>query len=145
MSLGADERVFQVLLVEDSPSDAELTRKAFSRLRLPSVLHHVHDGVECMAYLERPSATQPRPDLILLDLNMPRMDGRAVLREIKKSPDLVSIPVVVLTTSADGTDVVEAYRSHSNAYIVKPVDLNQFFDVIADLERFWFRVATLAD
>jgi two-component system response regulator len=140
-------RPIDVLLVEDSPSDAELTRKAFQRQRIDLRLHHVWDGVECLEFLERaePFREAPRPDLILLDLNMPRMDGREVLRKVKSNHHLSPIPVIVLTTGSERSDITEAYRSHANAYLVKPVDLERFFTLIGDLRRFWMETAELPE
>jgi CheY-like chemotaxis protein len=141
------KRTLDVLLVEDSPSDAELTRKAFERQSMDLRLHHVWDGVECLSFLSRSNgfAQAPRPDLIVLDLNMPRMDGREVLRTVKRDTSLAPIPVVVLTTGGEKTDIVEAYRSHANAYLVKPVDLERFFDLVAEIRRFWLETAELPD
>ncbi len=140
-------RPIDVLLVEDSPSDAELTRKAFQRERVDLRLHHVWDGVECLDFLARaePYREAPRPDLILLDLNMPRMDGREVLRKVKGSHHLSPIPVIVLTTGSERSDITEAYRSHANAYLIKPVDLERFFTLIGNLRRFWMETAELPD
>jgi two-component system response regulator len=138
-------RPLDVLLVEDSPSDAELTRKAFQRQQIDMRLHHVWDGVECLSFLERsePFTHAPRPDLILLDLNMPRMDGREVLRKVKGNHHLSPIPVIILTTGSEKTDITEAYRSHANAYLIKPVDLERFFSLIGELRRFWMETAEL--
>ena len=135
----------EILLVEDSPSDAALTRKALARGRLVNRLHHVRDGVECMQFLRRegPYGKAPRPDLILLDLNMPRMDGREVLKAVKANEDLARIPIVVLTTSGEEADVLAAYDAHTNAYIVKPVDLKKFFDVVTQIDQFWFQIVKL--
>lgn len=135
----------EILLVEDSPSDAALTRKALERGGLHNRIHHVRDGVECLQFLrhEPPFQDAPRPDLILLDLNMPRMDGREVLSHVKADPDLVRIPVVVLTTSAEESDILSAYDAHTNAYVVKPVDLKKFFDVVTQIDQFWFHVVSL--
>jgi two-component system, chemotaxis family, response regulator Rcp1 len=138
-------RPINVLLVEDSPSDAELTRKAFQRQRIDLRLHHVWDGVECLHFLKRdePFGEAPRPDLILLDLNMPRMDGREVLRQVKANHHLSPIPIIVLTTGSERTDITEAYRSHANAYLIKPVNLEHFFSLIGDLRQFWMEAAEL--
>jgi len=139
------QRPAEVLLVDDSITDAELAIKALERGRLANNIYHVKDGVEAMDFLLRrdPYTDAPRPDLILLDLNMPRMDGREVLREVKSNDSLKTIPVVVLTTSGEESDVSEAYDLASNAYIVKPVDLRKFFTVITDIQNFWFQVVTL--
>lgn len=135
----------EILLVEDSPTDADLTMRALTKGRLDNHVSHVKDGVEAMAFLRReaPYHDAPEPDLILLDLNMPRKDGREVLREIRSTPELKHLVVVVLTTSSQENDVFESYGMHTNAYIVKPVDLIKFFDVVKNINNFWFRVVTL--
>jgi len=135
----------EILLVEDSPTDALLTRRALERMKLINRLHIVEDGVKAIAFLRRqpPYADAPRPQLILLDLNMPRMDGREVLAEIKADEDLRIIPVVVLTTSNADVDVLRSYKLHANCYITKPVDFESFVQAIASLEHFWFAVVTL--
>jgi CheY-like chemotaxis protein len=129
-----------ILLVEDSPSDAFLTTQALKETRHPVQVQTVNDGVEALAFLRKqdPYAEAPRPDLILLDLNMPRKDGREFLAEIKNDPDFGSIPVIVLTSSAAEQDVAIAYRRHANCYVVKPADFKKFRDVIRSLESFWF-------
>ncbi|QDT53383.1 Response regulator rcp1 [Caulifigura coniformis] len=138
-------RPFDVLLVEDSPSDAELTRKAFQRQRVDMRLHHVWDGIECLNFLGRvdPFKEAPRPDLILLDLNMPRMDGREVLRKVKGDQELCPIPIVVLTTGGERSDILEAYREHANAYVIKPVDLERFFSLVGNIRNFWMQTVEL--
>ena len=138
-------RPIDILLVEDSPSDAELTRKAFLRQRVDIRLHHVWDGVECLKFLERDDSFRdaPRPDLIVLDLNMPRMDGQEVLRRVKGNDRLSPIPVVVLTTGGEKSDITEAYRSHANAYLIKPVDLERFFSLVGEIRRFWLESVVL--
>ncbi len=135
----------EILLVEDSPTDALLTRRALEDGKLLNRLHIVEDGVKAIAFLRRqpPYAASPRPHLILLDLNMPRMDGREVLAEIKTDEDLKVIPVVVLTTSNAEVDVLKSYRLHANCYITKPVNFDSFAAAIASLEHFWFAVVTL--
>ena len=135
----------EILLVEDNPGDARLTQEAFREGRVPSNVHVARDGVEAMDFLrgEDAYAGKPRPDLILLDLNMPRKDGREVLHEIKSDEDLRSIPVVVLTVSSDEKDILTAYNLNGNCYITKPVDLRQFMAVVQTLEQFWFRIVTL--
>lgn len=135
----------EILLVEDSPSDALLTRRALAGGKLLNRLHIVEDGVKAIAFLRRqpPYAAAPRPHLILLDLNMPRMDGREVLAEIKADENLKVIPVVVLTTSNAETDVLRSYRLHANCFITKPVNFDSFATAIASLEHFWFAVVTL--
>jgi two-component system, chemotaxis family, response regulator Rcp1 len=135
----------EILLVEDSPGDARLTIEA---LKDAKVLNHIsiaEDGVEAMAFLrqEGQHATAPRPDLILLDLNLPRKDGREVLAEVKADESLAQIPVVVLTTSQAEQDIVKSYQLHANCYITKPVDLDQFMTVIKAVESFWLTVVRL--
>ena len=135
----------EILLVEDSPTDVLLTRRALEGSKLINRLHVVEDGVKAIAFLRRepPYADTPRPQLILLDLNMPRMDGREVLAEIKADEDLRMIPVVVLTTSNAEIDVLRSYKLHANCYITKPVDFASFVNAITSLEHFWFAVVTL--
>jgi CheY-like chemotaxis protein len=134
-----------ILLVEDSPADVRLTREALREAKVLNTLHVVKDGVDALAFLRQQGqfAGSPRPSLILLDLNLPRKDGREVLAEIKAEENLKRIPVVVLTTSKAEEDIVRAYNLHANAYITKPVGLTQFFDVIRALEGFWLAVVTL--
>ena len=134
-----------ILLVEDNPADVELTREALADSKLLSRLHVVRDGVEALAFLHREGdhRAAPRPDLVLLDLNLPRKDGRAVLTEIKGDPILRSIPVVVLTSSRAEQDVAKAYELNANCYVTKPVDLEQFLTIIRSIEQFWFTVARL--
>jgi CheY-like chemotaxis protein len=134
-----------VLMVEDDPDDVYLTREALRASRLRMNLHVVSDGVEAMRYLRREDghAHSRRPNLVLLDLNLPRMDGREVLAEIKEDPELTDIPVVVLTTSKAEEDIAASYRQHANCYISKPVDMEQFRAVVASIENFWFTVVQL--
>ncbi|MEO0826123.1 MAG: response regulator [Cyanobacteria bacterium J06635_1] len=134
-----------VLLVEDSPSDAKLTAKTFEKAKVLNNLHIVEDGVEAMAFLRRVGDYQdmPRPDLILLDLNLPKKDGRKVLAEIKDDPDLSTIPVVVLTTSEAEEDILRSYALRANCYITKPVTLKQFIKVVESIEDFWLTVVKL--
>ncbi len=136
---------FDILLVEDSPSDAMMAREALERSGVPHVLHVVTDGMEAMAFLRRQGgySQAPRPCLIYLDLNLPRKSGREVLAEIKADADLSNIPVVVLTTSRADDDVIASYRLHANCYVAKPVDFLQFADAICCTQRFWFEVAML--
>lgn len=140
-----DALAVEVLLVEDSPGDVRLTREAFKDAKLHVNLHVASDGVEAMAYLRRQGghANNPRPDLILLDLNLPKMDGRAVLAEIKEDLDLKTIPVVVLTTSAADVDIQRSYLLHANCYITKPVDLDGFLHVVKNIDNFWLTVVKL--
>jgi CheY-like chemotaxis protein len=137
-------RPAEILLVEDNPGDIRLTQEAL-RGRLTNNLHVACDGEEAIDFLYRrgrhPGA--PRPDLILLDLNLPKMDGREVLAVIKKDPDLRGIPVVVLTTSHAEADVCRAYKLNCNCYITKPVDLDQFIKVVESIESFWLTIVTL--
>jgi len=135
----------EILLAEDNPGDVKLTRKALEKGRLANNLHVVNDGVETMQFLrgEGEYADRPRPDLVLLDLNMPRKDGREVLEEIKGSGDLKRIPVVVLTSSEAEEDVLRSYELHANAYLTKPVDFSGFIDVVGKLEEFWLQVVRL--
>ena len=136
---------FEVLLVEDSPGDVRLTRKAFKDAKVHINLSVAPDGVEAMAFLRREGkhAGVPRPDLILLDLNLPRKSGREVLEEIKGDPTLMSIPVVVLTTSMSEQDVLRSYLLHVNCFITKPVDLDGFLKVVKSIDNFWLSVAEL--
>jgi CheY-like chemotaxis protein len=135
----------EILLVEDSPGDVELTREALTDSKMANRLHVVEDGEEALAFLRRqpPYADAIRPDLILLDLNLPRKDGREVLEEIKNDQELKMIPVVILTTSHSEEDIVRTYALHANCYITKPVDFNQFFNVVKSVEDFWFTVVKL--
>ena len=138
-------RPVEILLVEDSPSDTDLTIEALQAGDIPCNLSHVEDGVEAIEFLNRKNsyAGAPRPDLILLDLNLPRKDGREVLAELKLDPDLRTIPVVVLTTSKDDRDISQAYQLQANCYIAKPVDFEQFVSVLRAIEHFWLEVAAL--
>lgn len=141
----AQERDVEILLVEDSPGDVRLMEEALRGFRLRNKLHVVPDGEEAMKFLHKESeyASAPRPDLILLDLNLPRKNGREVLREIKTDPDLGRIPTVVLTTSADERDVLESYQWHANSYVTKPVGLDQFVEALQGLGSFWLNIVTL--
>lgn len=135
----------EILLVEDSPDDVELTLEVLKETKLRNALHIVEDGEAAMAFLRREGeyANAPRPDLVLLDLNLPRKDGREVLAEIKGDPDLKLIPVVVLTTSQAEEDILRAYGHHANCYITKPVGLDQFVKVIRSIESFWLAIVKL--
>jgi chemotaxis family two-component system response regulator Rcp1 len=135
----------EILMVDDSMGDVRLAQEALKEARVRNRLSVVHDGEQAMAFLRRKDgyAEAPRPDLVLLDLNMPRMDGREVLAEIKGDPALRSIPVVVLTTSEAEADIVKAYDLHANAYITKPVDLEAFLDAVKVVEEFWLTVVRL--
>ena len=147
MSESAENRsgAIEVLLVEDSPGDVRLTREALKDAKVHISLHVATDGIEAMAYLERTGThvNAPRPDLILLDLNLPRKDGREVLKEIKESPSLRTIPVVILTTSSSDADVLQSYHLHANCYISKPVDLDGFLKVVQSIDNFWLTVVKL--
>ena len=138
-------RPIEILLVEDSPSDTDLTIEALREAKVRNHLSVVEDGVQAMEFLRRegPFADAPRPDLIMLDLNLPRKDGREVLAEIKADERLKLIPVVVLTTSRAERDVLRAYQLSANCYITKPVDFAQFLGVIRSIESFWLFVVTL--
>jgi len=135
----------QILLVEDSPGDARLARQGLLQCKMAHDLHVVDDGVKAMAFLNREgeyeSAT--RPQLILLDLNLPRKDGCEVLREIKEHEDFKTIPVIILTTSPAERDINKTYALHANSYITKPLDFLQFLDVVKSIEQFWFSTARL--
>ncbi len=135
----------EILLVEDNPADVRLTREALNSDRLWNRLSVTTDGVEAMAYLRREGkfAAAPRPDLILLDLNLPKKDGREVLAEIKADPDLKLIPIVVLTLSAGEEDLLKSYGLHADCYIEKPVDLRQFMKVMRSIENFWLAIVRL--
>ena len=135
----------QTLLVEDNPGDARLAVEALKESKVRNELHHVQDDVEALDFLHGRNeyADAPLPDLILLDLNLPRKDGREVLEEIKDDPDLRLVPVVVLTTSAAERDLLKTYDLHANAYIIKPIDLDQFIEVVRVIENFWFMVVKL--
>lgn len=135
----------ELLLVEDSEPDVRLTREALKEAKVWNNLWVVEDGVEAIDFLRRNGryTDSPRPDLILLDLNLPRKDGRQVLLEIKADPSLRRIPVVVLTTSRDEADVLRAYDLHANCYITKPVDFNRFMEVVRSIEDFWLTVVRL--
>jgi CheY-like chemotaxis protein len=126
----------EILLVEDDPGDVTLTREAFADYKVHNALHVVSDGVEALEFLRREGshADAPRPDLILLDLNLPRVDGREVLSAVKADPELATIPVVVLTTSDAEEDVVRSYQLHANAYVTKPVDFEQFIRVVQQID-----------
>lgn len=138
-------RPIEILLVEDNPGDVDLTREMVEASKVRNIIRNVTDGVEALAYLRRqpPFTKAVRPDLILLDLNIPRMDGRAVLSEVKQDPDLKDIPVVVLTTSEAESDILKSYQLYANCYITKPVDLNKFATIIRSIEDFWLTVVKL--
>ena len=135
----------QILLVEDNPGDVRLTKEAFKQGRIENDLHVVSDGIEALAFLsqEVEYADAPRPDLILLDLNLPGKGGEEVLEELKEDPVLRSIPVIVLTSSRAEEDVVKSYELHANAYLTKPVDPDEFIQTVRAFEKFWFSVVRL--
>ena len=136
----------EILLVEDNPGDVRLTTEAFRDARVRNRLHVAIDGVDALAFLRREGRHReaPRPDLILLDLNLPKRTGREVLEEIKEDKNLKHIPVVILTTSQAERDILESYRLRANAYVTKPVDLEQFLKVIQSIEQFWLEIVKLS-
>lgn len=135
----------EILLVEDSPGDVRLTKEALRDAKVKNVLHVASDGLEAISFLSQEGefVGAPRPDLILLDLNLPKKSGRQVLEEIKQDPDLKSIPVVILTTSAAEEDILRSYQLHANCYITKPVDLDQFLKVVKTIDNFWLAIVNL--
>ena len=138
-------RAIDILLVEDDPGDELITREAFEHNKLKNRLHVAHDGEEGLNYLYRRGefADAPRPDLILLDLNLPKYDGRQLLEKVKSDPDLARIPVVVLTTSSAEEDIIKSYKLHANAYVTKPVDLDQFMKAVRQIDEFFVQVVRL--
>ena len=140
-----ESRPVNILLVDDSSDDIRLIWEALREAKVASMLYFVGDGIEALEFLRRQGKYRsvPRPDLILLDLYLPKKDGRDVLSELKLDPDFKHIPVVVLTTSEAEADIIETYNLHANCYITKPVDLNQFMRVVQGIGNFWFAVATL--
>ena len=145
MSVPEHVEVIDVLLVEDDPGDVLLIREAFEDNKVHNRLHVVSDGVEAIDFLRKQgeNGQAPTPDLILLDLNLPRMDGREVLAEIKADEDLRQIPVVVLTTSKAEEDVLRSYKLHANAYVTKPVDFERFIEVVRQIDEFFVTVVKL--
>lgn len=139
--------IIDVLLVEDNEGDARLAIEAMRDSKIRNTLHHVRDGEEAMAFLRKQGrhAEAPRPDLILLDLNLPRKDGRQVLEEIKHDEDLKRIPVVILTVSNAEEDILRAYNLHANCFISKPIDFGQFMKVVRSIEDFWLTIVRLPD
>ena len=137
--------VIDILLVENNPGDVRLTREAFKEGKVVNTLHVVQDGVEALEFLrhEGAYAKSIHPDIILLDLNLPRMNGRELLANIKTDPELKRIPVVILTTSKSEVDIIESYDLHANCYITKPVDMERFITVVKSIEDFWFTVVKL--
>jgi chemotaxis family two-component system response regulator Rcp1 len=145
MDLPRTAKPIEILLVEDSAADVLLTKEALAEAKVLNRLHTVDNGVDALAFLRRSPGYEraPRPDLVLLDLNLPRKDGREVLAEIKQSDSLKTIPIVVLTTSRAEEDVGKAYGLHANCYITKPVDFERFTEVVRSIESFWLCVVTL--
>jgi CheY-like chemotaxis protein len=137
--------VIDILLVEDNPGDVRLTREIFKDGRVPNQLHVCGDGVEALDYLYQRGQYEgvPRPDMVLLDLNLPRKDGREVLNEVKQDALLRTIPIVILTTSAAEEDILQSYNLHANSYITKPVDLGQFVRVVNSIQDYWLKIASL--
>ncbi|WP_254766900.1 response regulator [Salinilacihabitans rarus] len=142
---GDDGEPIDILLVEDNPGDVRLTREAFKEGRIENNLHVATDGVEALSFVRQEGeyADAPRPDLVLLDLNLPRKNGDEVLAELKSDDDLKCIPVVVLTSSKAEEDIVKSYEHHANAYLTKPIDPEAFIDTIRSFETFWFSVVRL--
>jgi two-component system response regulator len=145
MNVATMPKLIEILLVEDSPTDVLMTQEALEQAKLLNHLHVVEDGVEALAFLHRQGryATAPRPDLILLDLNLPRKNGQEVLAELKADQNLKLIPVVILTTSKAEEDIVKSYGLYANCYIAKPVGFASFVEVVQAIEYFWFGVVTL--
>lgn len=145
MDLMSRQHGIEILLVEDNPGDVRLTKEALKEAKVGNNLHVVEDGVAAMQFLNREGEFNevPRPDLILLDLNLPKKDGREVLEEIKADDSLKTIPVVVLTTSHAEEDIVRSYNLHANCYVTKPVDLDQFIRIVKSIEDFWLTIVKL--
>ena len=141
----SDVRPVEILLVDDSPSDTALTREALEKGKIANNLNCVGDGVEALEYLRQQGRYSKaiRPDLIMLDLNMPRKDGREALKELKSDPSLKTIPVIVLTTSRAEQDILQSYQLNANCYITKPVDFKKFVEIIKSIEQFWLAVVSL--
>ena len=140
-----NSKVVDILLVEDNEGDARLAIEAMRDSKIRNTLHHVSDGEEAMAFLRKEGkyANVPRPDLVLLDLNLPKKDGRQVLAEIKNDDELKRIPVVILTVSSAEEDILKSYNLHANCYITKPIDLSQFMKVVRSVEDFWLTIVKL--
>lgn len=138
-------RAIEILLVEDNPGDADLAREALEQSKIKNKLYVAEDGIDAMAFLKKKGlyADAPRPNLIILDLNLPRMDGREVLAEIKKDDNLKRIPVVILTTSKADEDILRSYNLHANCYITKPIAFDQFMKVVHSIEDFWLSIVVL--
>ena len=147
MNAATSGQPVEILLVEDNEGDARLAREAMLESKMRNTLHHVSDGEEAMAFLRRVGkyADAPRPSLILLDLNLPKMDGREVLAAVKSDDELKNIPIVVLTVSSSDEDILASYDLHANCYITKPVDLTQFIKVVRSIGDFWLTIVRLPD
>jgi len=145
--MSAPDKTVEILLAEDNPGDVMLTKKALEQGKLANNLHVVTDGVEALEFLRQRGAYEdaPRPDLVLLDLNMPRKDGQEVLKELTDEPELCRIPVVVLTSSESEEDIAKSYELNANAYLTKPVDFDGFIQIVNQLENFWFKVVKLPE
>ena len=145
MSIETSVDSVEILLVEDNPGDVRLTKEVFKDCTVRNKVHVVEDGIEALAFLRREGkyADAIRPDLILLDLNLPKKDGREVLKEIKSDEKLKSIPIIVLTVSNVEEDIIKTYNLHTNSYIIKPIDLDKFVEVVKSIQKFWFIIAKL--
>jgi chemotaxis family two-component system response regulator Rcp1 len=145
MTAKMNPKVIDILLVEDNLGDVRLTREALKEGKVLNTLHVVGDGIEALAFLRHTGqyAKLAHPDIILLDLNLPKMDGRELLADIKKDPKLRRIPVVILTTSKAEEDILKSYDLHANCYITKPVDMDRFITVVQSIEDFWFTIVKL--
>jgi two-component system, chemotaxis family, response regulator Rcp1 len=145
MTRKSGSEAIDILLVEDNEGDARLAKEAMRDSKLRNTLHHVMDGEDAMAFLRQAGkySSMPRPDLVLLDLNLPRKDGREVLAEIKSDEDLKRIPVVILTVSSAEEDILKTYNLHANCFITKPIDLEQFMKVVRSIEDFWLTIVKL--
>lgn len=145
MTVMKSQKAAHILLIEDDPGDRLLTQKSLAQIPFDIQLHFAEDGEEALAFLRKEGrfAEKPSPDLILLDLNLPKLSGPEVLGQIRKDPRLTHLPVVILTTSRSESDVLRSYQLHANSYITKPADMNQFREALLSLQSFWFRVASL--
>lgn len=145
MTTNHQPKIIDILLVEDNPADVLIAREALKEAKLINTIHVTEDGMEAMEFLNKRGkfASAPRPDLILLDLNLPRKNGREVLEEIKNDANLKSIPVVVLTTSSAEEDILRSYNLHANCYVVKPVEFDSFVKAIQSIQHFWFSIVAL--